>query len=375
MDPAQLIGPQSQLGYPAPYWFMATFKVLGFTLHMVPMHLWLAGTAVAMILRVRGGEEAGLYSHRLMNQMPIVIALGINFGIVPLLFIQTAYYQVFFPATILMAWPWFSIFVMTMLAYFGIYMYAVGLRTSRLTGPVRLGGWAAALLFVMVSFVFANGFSLMTNIGAWPGIWQRSSVAGAPLGLGLNTGDPTLLPRWLMLLGLALTTVAVYAVVDAGLLAHRAPGAYRRWASRFAPGLYTLGAVWFAAAGTWYVFGTWVPEARAAMFSGPAAILTALTALAPGLPWLLLVFLRRRLTASGAVVVAAAQVGVLALNAMSRQVLQNVELRRFADITAQPVNLQLSPLVVFLALFIAGLGVIGWMVGKALEARRQVAGS
>jgi hypothetical protein len=49
-----------------------------------------------------------------------------------------------------------------------------------------------------------------------------------------------------------------------------------------------------------------------------------------------------------------AQFGVLALNAISRQVLQNIELSRFLDVTAEPVNLQLSPLIVFLVLLSLG---------------------
>ena len=37
------------------------------------------------------------------QDMPVIVAVGINLGIVPLLFIQVAYYKFFYPATILMA--------------------------------------------------------------------------------------------------------------------------------------------------------------------------------------------------------------------------------------------------------------------------------
>ena len=33
--------------------------------------------------------------------------------------------------------------------------------------------------------------------------------------------------------------------------------AYRQWAWGFARKLYTVGMIWAAAAGSWYVFGTW----------------------------------------------------------------------------------------------------------------------
>ncbi|MDQ7840837.1 MAG: hypothetical protein RDU83_07395 [bacterium] len=369
MDPTRLLGPDSPLGVPSPYWFTVFFKVLGFTLHTIPMNLWFAGILLAMLLRTRG-EHARTCSNRLMNQMPIIIALGINFGIVPLLFIQVAYYKVFFPATILMAWPWFSIILMLIPAYYGVYFYAIGLRTGRFAPVHRTAGWIGALLFITISFVFANGFSLMTNLAGWPALWQKTSVAGAPLGIALNVADPTLWPRWLMMFGLALTTTAAYLVVDAGFFAAKESDAYRRWVSGFALRLYTAGAAWFALMGTWYTFGTWSPELRQMMFGGSLVVLTALTALGPGLPWLLILAQRRKVTRPLAFATGLAQVGVMALNAISRQVLQNAELRRYLDLAAEQVNVQWSPLIVFLIAFVAGAGVIGWMVVKAVAASK-----
>ncbi len=373
MTPTELIGPPSPLGYPAPYWFLVTFKVLGFTLHMGPMHLWFAGILLAMILMKWGGAEAQRWSTRLTRQMPVIIALGINFGIVPLLFTQVAYYRVFYPATILMAWPWFSIIVLLTFAYYGVYIYVTGLKDgAELTLFKRAAGWISAILFIVIGFLFSNGFSLMTHLDAWPKLWQETSVAGAPLGTALNTSDPTLWPRWLMMFGLALTTVAAYTVFDAGVFARRESAEYQRWTASFALKLYTVGLIWFAVMGLWYL-STWPVDARDQMLSNPLIVLTALTALGPGLPWVLIFFQRRRITQMLGMLTGLAQFGVLALNAISRQVLQNIELRKFLDVTAEPVNLQLSPLLVFFVLFIAGLGVVVWMLQKVWRAERQLA--
>ena len=128
MNPQMLIGPSSPLGYPAPFWLIEFFKVLGFTLHMIPMNLWYAGLILAMLMKWKGGEQARLLATRLIKPMPIIIAVGVNLGIVPLLFTQVAYYQVFYPATVLMAWPWLSIIGLLTLAYYGVYLYVIGLR-------------------------------------------------------------------------------------------------------------------------------------------------------------------------------------------------------------------------------------------------------
>lgn len=371
MSPTELIGPPSPLGYPAPYGFLVTFKVLGLTLHMGPMHLWFAGILVAMIMAHWGSAHAQRWSARLMRQMPVIVALGINFGIVPLLFTQVAYYRVFYPATILMAWPWLLIIIFLTFAYYGVYIYVTGLKDgAELTLFQRAAGWGSAVLFIIMGFLFSNGFSLMTNLSAWPHLWQSTSVAGAPLGTALNVSDPTLWPRWLMMLGLALTTVAAYTIFDAGVFARRESTEYHRWAASFALKLYSIGLIWFAVMGLWYL-NTWSAEGRDQMFSSPWIFLTVLTALGPGLPWLLILFQRRQITQTLAIVTGLAQFGVLGLNAISRQILQNIELSRFLDVTAEPINLQLSPLIVFLVLFIVGLGVVVWMVQTILQAKRQ----
>ena len=70
MNPA-LMAPDNPLGYPAPFWFLVLFKVLGFALHALPMNLWFAGIPVALLLRRRGNDHASLLGGRIMNAMPV----------------------------------------------------------------------------------------------------------------------------------------------------------------------------------------------------------------------------------------------------------------------------------------------------------------
>jgi hypothetical protein len=367
------LGPDNPLGYPAPYWFIVFFKALGFTLHMVPMNLWYAGLITMLLARFIGGEQGRRLSDHFLRAMPVVIALGINFGIVPLLFTQVAYYRVFYPATILLAWPWFAVIPLLMLAYYGVYIYVVGLRKERLSRLRQSFGWAAALVFVLIGFIFANNFSLMTRLSAWTGLAQATAVAGAPLGLALNVGDVSLWPRWLMMFGLALTTTAAYVAFDAGFFAGGESETHKQWSLRFALGLATLGLIWFALTGTWYFFGALAAEVRGPMLRLPVLVITLLTAASPGLPWLLLLLAQRRFSRGLALAIGLAQFGVLALNAVSRQIVQNAELAPYLDVAAGRVAIQWSPMILFLVLFAAGIGVVVWMLAQAARSRRPEA--
>jgi len=415
---------------PAPWWFVQFFKVLGFTLHAVLMHLWYAGLLWAMVLAVWGSANGRHAAGRLMRQMPVLVALGVNWGIVPLLFVQAAYARVFYPATIYMAWFWLGIVVLLIPAYYGVYIYSFGLRRpwpnevpaghradadseppggsgkefspegqtaspsarpahfpsengGLLAGVVpampgwRLAaGWASAVLFLLIGFFFVNGFTLMTRQELfrqdhWQAVWGPHTLAGAALGTGLNLADPRLLPRWLMFFSLAWTTLVVWLVVDTAWRASRPSETYRRWVARTAWKLYLAGTIGFALFGSWYLH-TWSAEVRAAMFSWPVGVLTVLTAISPGPVWLGLAWSARQGRPPGralALLLALGQLAVLALNASSRQVVQNLELRPFFAVLEQPETVQWSPLIVFLVLFVLGAGVLGWMLWQLWQYR------
>jgi hypothetical protein len=358
---------------PAPVWFIQLFKVLGLSLHMAPMNLWYAGIILAMLLHMIGSQHGRRFSARLMSQMPVIVAMGVNLGIVPLLFVQVGYAKIFYPATILMAWFWLAIIGALIPAYYGVYVYAFGLGEAggKMKPWKRLAGWLAAALFLWIGFTFANAMSLMENVGGWGKLWTDHGADGAALGTALNLADSRLWPRWLLMFGLALTTTAVWVYFDAAWFARREGPEYRAWAKRFSLKLYTAGMIWFAAAGSWYVFRTWSPEVFKSMFQRPWVPLTVATAIAPGAVWLLLWRAQRGVEAArgAASLVALVQFAVLGVNAVSRQVVQNFELSAIANfsITKQPEAVQWSPLVLFLAVFVLGLAVVAWMIAQVAK--------
>ena len=376
MNPSTLINPEMVAGLPAPLWFVQLFKVIGFTLHLVPMNLWYAGILIAMLAHAFGCSNSKRFSRRLMRQMPVIIAYGINFGIVPLLFVQVAYFMFFYPATVLMAWFWIAIVVLLIPAYYGVYFYAFGIYDEeKKPTPARIFvGWVSAILFICIAMLLVNGFSAMANVGRWPEMWMDHGVAGATLGTASNFGDPTFIPRWLMLFGLAIETTGAWLVFDAAWFGRKESDEYRSWAPKAGLVLTFIGAVWFAGFGSWYVFWTWDKVVYDQMFSGGLIVLTLLTGLVPGLPVAMLFLLRQKAKLrTWATFVFLAQFGVLATNAISRQVVQNLETGRYYSIWELPEAVQWSPLIVFLVSFVLGLLVIIWMIAQVVKASRQQA--
>ena len=147
----------------------------------------------ASVLHFGRNPHGQRFGGRLLQQMPLIVAVGVNLGIVPLLFVQLAYFQVFYPATILMAWFWLAIIGLLIPAYYGVYAYAWASATGESGSMARwrvAAGWCAAILFLAIGFIFANGMSLMEHVGRWPELWQAHSVAGAATGHRLELGRP-----------------------------------------------------------------------------------------------------------------------------------------------------------------------------------------
>lgn len=360
--------PTDPLGLPASVGFILFFKVLGFILHVIPMNIWYAGVFLSALFVTFGKGHLRTVGLRLIYPMPILVALGINFGIVPLLFTQVLFYPQYYTAGILIAWPWLLVIGFLMFAYYGVYFYSYQAKKGTLTAPGYAAGWISSIFFIFIGFLFTNNFSLMTNSKEWLRLFDQTNVAGAVTGLALNTSDPTLWPRWLLMFGMALTTTAVWILIDKQYFCRRESEGYRQYASKFAAALYTVGIIWMAGAGSWYILGTLPVEIfDRAMATSWVKFFFALAGCSALAPWTWILLKRNAMSKSAIWVSAALQLVVITSNAISRQWVQIAEIERFMPLSRDAVNWQWSPMVVFLVLFAVGLIAIGWMVRKIIS--------
>lgn len=355
---------------PAPIWFILFWKVTGFVLHMIFMHLWLVAFPIAMILHWKGCSQGQLWACRLIRPMPIYIALGVNLGIVPLLFIQLLYPRAFYPATILMAWHWILIIPLLIPAYYGAYLYTFALSKEMPIPPwKRAWGWASALFFLLIGFLFVNGLILTASPEVWEGIWLDKEVAAAATGFGSAIREATLFPRAMLMLALGLGTTAAWTLWDQIWLWKNPPEEYVRWSNRFIQWMAVFGTFLFLVAGSHYLFGALPDEARAAMLQWPRLLSTLAAASGPILSTVAILYVVRRNlppTPFQTLLPLVAQLFSLTVNAIARQTLQCWELGAFYPLSNMSVRTELSPLFLFVGTLVVGIFVIAWMVWRGI---------
>ena len=123
MDPATLVPIADAI--PVNWlWFQVLLTSTTF-LHLVAMNIMLGSGFVALIAPLVGGEQMRPLSRTVAGTLPYSIAFTINFGVAPLLFIQTLYGQFFYTSTVLMAVFWLSIFLLLIVSYYSVYLFNI----------------------------------------------------------------------------------------------------------------------------------------------------------------------------------------------------------------------------------------------------------
>jgi len=355
---------------PAPFWFVQFFKVVGFVLHMIPMGIWFAGLPFVILCAIKNGKRSGFYARRMSKQLPVIMALGINFGIVPLLFLQTTYYKAFYTATILTAWFWIAVIPILIVGYYSLYIAAYsGEKRDRMI----LCSILASLCLICIGMLNTNGLTLMVSGNQWGFMATQTGYYGAVLGTANNFQDITMWLRLATMFGLGLITAGVWATFDAHFLIRKdadgVPEKYRQWTTTLALLMAFFGAGILT--GTEYVVKTNV--------SPELTVYPTLTTAYPYFGVILLpaylafmVLLVARITRISMFLVGLAavlQFLTLATFGVIRQIGQNAGMVSFngIDVSMLPEAVQWDTLIAFVVIFLLGVGAILWMVAQCAK--------
>jgi hypothetical protein len=310
------------------------------------------------------GSNSRRIANQMFGQLPLLMALGINFGIVPLLFLQTAYYQSFYTATILIAWHWIAVIPILIVGYYSLYIAAYSRKN---TFSIRAVG-AGLLAFVClaaIGILITNGLTLMVRSDLWTNLMEKTNHFGATTGLANNMRDEAVWIRLATMFALGLMTTAVWGQLlpffPAGEYeSAEAEAKYRRWCAGLSQFLSIFAAVILVAVEGLIKQPTAAEHVKIMYpYFGFVLFPVFLTVI------LCFVSLWQR---TFGIIAVAVHFLTLAGFGVVRQVGQNTGVVSFVDVSKIPEQVQWSPLISFLIIFVLGLGVIAWMVKQCFKA-------
>jgi len=358
MDPARLIPYPDTL--PAPGWLFYILLVATFTLHLIMANVMLGGGIMALAsewLKRRGEKNEAVSMHReIAPKLPMTIALTVNLGIPPLLFLQILYGNFIYVSTVLMAVYWLSIFVLIILAYYGAYLY--NLKYERLAGS---GVWVmgiSVLLLLVVGFFFTNSLLIMTDPKVWPAYFER------PGGMLIHFGEPNLIPRYLHF---------VVSSVAMGGLAMGLLGWWRNRKGESGGGATMTRGLRIYAGATLFQFvvgalylGTLPNQVLTrAAFENTAAMAVFVISIATALGSILYSMSDKPWHT------AVCAVATIFFMVLFRYAVQNAYLETYLATARPEVVLQLGPLALFLAALIGGTAVVVYLLKLVLSPEKE----
>lgn len=188
MDIHSLIPNSEQL--PAPAWLLITLEQLFFLLHIIVVNALLGAALILLFRKIKSSNadlSVGLHEP-VAAQLPLMFALGINFAIPPLLFMQVVFGHFFYTSSVLMAVYWIIIIPLLVLGYYGAYVNRINMLSAPVISKLVLS--AVVLIILYIGFMLVSNNSLMEQPGKWEGYFSYSSgtLIGASMG--------TMLPRY-----------------------------------------------------------------------------------------------------------------------------------------------------------------------------------
>ncbi|GAB7024567.1 hypothetical protein [Salidesulfovibrio brasiliensis] len=345
MNPTALI-PAAQ-PIPVTWALFDGLLILGFWAHILLMNAVFGGGAIALVHSAGPGEPL---SKQMSKKLPTMLALTINFGVAPLLFLQVNYGHFDYPGTILMGGWWLLTIPALLVAYYSFYIWDFKYATLNGLRRVFLGLGLLSMLYV--AFMFVNNMTLMLVPEHWAGYLENG---GRSI---LNLSDATLFPRFLHFMTGALAIGgATVAVVG-------------RWKGR--EDFERIGLKWLMngtlinmAFGLWFLIA--LPRQVLLAFMGGNAMATGALVVSVILAGLIVHATAVKNVRNGAIWAA---LTVLAM-AVTRHMLRKLMLEPYFSVQDLEVTGQYSPMVMFFVTLALGLLVIAWMIRLFLNSRKE----
>jgi len=360
---------------PAPIWLLKLLHVVTLALHFVAVEILLGGLLLAVLLSLfRGSRSSNVAARAIARRLTVVMTFVINLGVPPLLFAQVLYGRALYTSSVLIGVYWISIIGLLMLTYWLLYRFSARLEEGKPAWWVGLSAWALA---GGIARLFSTNMTLMLRPEVWREMYSASSA-----GVYLPPGDPTLEPRWLMMMAGGLFVGGLWMVYLGGRSTFNAEE--KSFLAGVGGKVAALFGVVYLAAGLWAA-GVQPEVVKAGLAGHSAHPLDKIAGMA-GYGWLALVALT--------VVVAAAagfgklKIGLLGWTGAVLVLLVELTLVIYRDgvrdltllskgydVWNRVVVTNWSVVGLFLVLFVGGLGALGWLISVVARASKTMEGA
>lgn len=354
---------------------MKLLHIVTLALHFVAVEMLLGGLLLAVLFSLfRGSPESLVAARAMARRLTVVMTFVINLGVPPLLFAQVLYGRALYTSSVLIGAYWISIIGILMLTYWLLYRFSARLEAGQPAWWVGLSAWALA---GCIARLLSTNMTLMLR----PEVWRQMYSASAS-GIYLPPSDPTLTPRWLLMLAGGLFVGGLWMVYLSGRSTFNA--AEKSYLAGMGGKLAALFGVVYLAAGLWAA--NVQPAAVKAGLAGHSIYPLYKFAGLAGDGWLVLVALAMLLGAvagfgklkTGALGwVGAALVLLVELTlVIYRDGVRDLTLlSKGYDVWDRVVVTNWSVVGLFLVLFVGGLGALGWLVSVVARASKTMEGA
>jgi len=360
---------------PAPIWLLKLLHIVTLALHFVVVEMLLGGLLLAVLINLFGrSPEAKVAARAMARRLTTVMTFVINLAVPPLLFAQVLYGRALYTSSVLIGVYRISVIGLVSLTYWLLYRFAARLEADKPAWWVGLSAW---LLAGSVARLLSTNMTLMLR----PEVWRQMYSASA-MGAYLPPRDATLEPRWLLMMAGGLLVGGLWLVYLAGRSTFTAEeksylaGLGGKVAAGFGV-VYLIAGIWAASV---------QPDSVKAGLAGNSVYPFYRFFGMAGYGWLVLVAVAVLLGAyAGFGKVAANWLGwVAALVVLLIEVAFTVYRDGVRDVTLLSKGYDVWDRVIatnwwvvglFLVLFVAGLGVVGWLISVVARARKVMEGA
>lgn len=370
METQVIIPDIDPISVPAPIWLLKFLLLLTFTLHILAMNVAVGGGLIAAVTEFIGKKKNSQnhfeLSRSISKMLPPFTAFTITLGVAPLLFLQVLYGNFFYTSTILIAWPWLSIIVIFILAYYGYYLYSF--RWEKLEGKRFIVVLISTLLLAVIGLIYTQNIVLMLTPEKWKEIYFNN-----PHGTSLNLSDPTVIPRYLHFMVAALA-VAGLVVIMWGIKKIKINESLGKWGIRY-------GILWFIVPtllniiiGLWFLIS--LPKNSIMLFMGENIYATVyfMIALLAMFVSLILMFVALNSAKPLAKIIIGKVFLLLTIVMMvlMRHELREAYLQPYLNWDKVQVKPQWGVITIFIILLLAGIVTVIWMLKKSFGQKSNV---